>query len=130
MTDEYTASVESVDQPPEHILRVLNRDFKPLVTVLHDGTIEYGENYSPDGAAHTFWSQMSKVYYDYFDFSPQITGIVYDVAAFVLDSILMSEEPVELNDAVNAWFKQNGIDSSKRDHKWKEKLCKSAAEEE
>lgn len=43
----------NTDPPSRLIINGANN--KPMVNILRDGTIEFGENYTPDEAARIFW---------------------------------------------------------------------------
>jgi len=46
-------------QPTDRWLVINGPDNEPLVTVLRDGTIEFGPNYTPDAVAKVFWSALA-----------------------------------------------------------------------
>ncbi len=53
----FTATVENL--PPILQINLNQSSDDPMVKIQTDGTIEYGQNYSPDEAAKTFWKAMS-----------------------------------------------------------------------
>lgn len=61
MQQQHGAFVLMPNQPPPSITIMggVGRN-GPLVTIRPDGTIEYGENYTPDAAAAAFWEAIGR----------------------------------------------------------------------
>lgn len=54
--DHYCPPVSPWPQP----LVTIHSDLGPMVTIHPDGTLEYGESYTPDEAAQQFWAAMRR----------------------------------------------------------------------
>jgi hypothetical protein len=55
------ASVPCYQWPKDaDILRIQRPDGSALVTLHHDGSLTYGEGYTPDEAAKTFWDAIRR----------------------------------------------------------------------
>lgn len=53
--------VEAITIAPPPIVRITGNNGQPVVTVHHDGRLEYGPGYQPDEAARQFWDAVEQL---------------------------------------------------------------------
>jgi hypothetical protein len=54
-----TSELEIIQAPPTNILCIHGEGGEPIVTIKPNGTVEFGEGYTPTEAARIFWEALA-----------------------------------------------------------------------